>query len=316
MAEGIDVGKELSALRKEVYEARTLIIRTDNLLKTFHSELKAISERQSRGEQRHFVGHIAAYVVIGVLAGGGALSYTHLLVAAEQEALKDRIEAAEQAGAQATASREKADRELESMEASARRALNIHRLLASADAADRAGGLVALEKIDRSDLDPFARTVLLSAEGRERRLGAQTAFDNAQAHFRKGRMREAAAALELYRHHLESLPRSWGGDLRPMGDYYAGAVFSRLGRGDEARPFLERFIGTDAPRSTRAQAHVILGDVLTAAGAKDEARKVWRAGLSVDPGGRAPATLRRRLGDPAPAPAPAPTPAPTPTPTD
>ncbi|MDF1562627.1 MAG: hypothetical protein P1V51_06270 [Deltaproteobacteria bacterium] len=299
MGEGSETAKELAALRKEIYEARTLTIRNDNLLKTFHAELKAVADRQARAERRHFVGHVAAYVVIGVLAGGGALFYTHMMVDAERAALEDRIAEAEQAQEAARLSQEQADQRIETMEAQARRALNIHRLLTSADEADRAGGLVALEKVDPAELDPFARTVLLSAEGEERRESAQKAFDEAQAHYRKGRMREAAAALDQLRHHLEALPAGWGADLRTMGDYYSGATYARLGRGPEARPFLERFIASEAPKANRAQAHVILGDVLLGAGAEEEAKKVWREGLKVDPAGRATATLRRKLGLPA-----------------
>ena len=42
---GTDLERELADIRREVIEGRNLVIRTDNLLKTLHSEVKAFGAR-------------------------------------------------------------------------------------------------------------------------------------------------------------------------------------------------------------------------------------------------------------------------------
>jgi len=59
---------ELSLLRKEVIEARNLVIKTDNLLKNMHAEIKKMGARQDEFAKRRFWSSGTAYVCISVIA--------------------------------------------------------------------------------------------------------------------------------------------------------------------------------------------------------------------------------------------------------
>src|SRR5436305_1342695 len=67
-------GGAMGDLRKEVVEARNLIIKNDNLLKNLHAELKQMGRKQEMFEGRHWMTSIVAYVIFTVLLGLGAYS--------------------------------------------------------------------------------------------------------------------------------------------------------------------------------------------------------------------------------------------------
>src|SRR3954462_12942427 len=68
---------EISALRREVIEARNLVIKTDNLLKNLHAELKQMGRKHEEQEKRHWMTSVAAYIAFAVLAGVGAIAYAN-----------------------------------------------------------------------------------------------------------------------------------------------------------------------------------------------------------------------------------------------
>src|SRR3954462_5869983 len=68
---------DISALRREVIEARNLVIKTDNLLKNLHAELKQMGRKHEEQEKRHWMTSVTAYVAFAVLAGVGAIAYAN-----------------------------------------------------------------------------------------------------------------------------------------------------------------------------------------------------------------------------------------------
>src|SRR5258708_19595292 len=66
---------DLSLLRKEVIEARNLIIKTDNLLKNLHAELKQMGRKHEEQEKRHWMTSVTAYIAFAVIAAAGAIAY-------------------------------------------------------------------------------------------------------------------------------------------------------------------------------------------------------------------------------------------------
>src|SRR5881296_3449087 len=66
---------DLSTLRKELIEARNLVIKTDNLLKNLHAELKQMGRKQELFEKRHMMTSVAAYFLFAALATLGAFSF-------------------------------------------------------------------------------------------------------------------------------------------------------------------------------------------------------------------------------------------------
>ncbi|MFL5388056.1 MAG: hypothetical protein ACJ79C_04960, partial [Myxococcales bacterium] len=81
---GSDAGP-LAELRKEVVEARNLVIKTDNLLKNLHAELKQMGRKQEMFESRHWMTSIVAYVIFTVLIGLGAFSLSRAEIRVARE---------------------------------------------------------------------------------------------------------------------------------------------------------------------------------------------------------------------------------------
>ena len=69
---------ELGELRKEVIETRNLIIKTDNLLKNLHAELKLTSRKQEQFERRHLLTSTTAFIMIHSLCCGNASTRSSL----------------------------------------------------------------------------------------------------------------------------------------------------------------------------------------------------------------------------------------------
>ena len=68
---------DISTLRKELIEARNLVIKTDNLLKNLHAELKQMGRRHEEQEKRHWMTSVTAYIGFAVIAGAGAIAYAN-----------------------------------------------------------------------------------------------------------------------------------------------------------------------------------------------------------------------------------------------
>ena len=61
----------LEELKREVIEGRNLVIKTDNLLKTLHAELKQVGKHQEEFERRQWRSSAVAYGIFAALAGVG-----------------------------------------------------------------------------------------------------------------------------------------------------------------------------------------------------------------------------------------------------
>src|SRR3954464_5132471 len=62
----------LDDIRREVIESRNLVIKTDNLLKNLHAELKLVGKRQEDFERRQWVSSGVAYLGFLALCAAGA----------------------------------------------------------------------------------------------------------------------------------------------------------------------------------------------------------------------------------------------------
>ena len=289
------VAQELTGLRREVIEARNLVIKTENLLKTFHIELKTIGTKQEAFERRHFLGHVAAYVVIGVLAAGGALLMARMAGEASRAQADELLTAAQQASERATAAEQQATALLASRAEAADQALGAYRLLRSGDPTDQELGLARTAALKMDDLDPFARAVLEGESGGLRRRLAESAYAAGMADYRRGRVREAAPALETYLTHAQHLPADEHGEERGLAMYYLGATYNQTGRHDDAVVKLRAYLATSPTGENAAYASLLLGDSLGALGRRDEARRAIEEGLARGATGQIERALRSRL---------------------
>src|SRR6266478_8424069 len=86
---------DISTLRKELIEARNLVIKTDNLLKNLHAELKQMGRKHEEQEKRHWMTSVTAYIGFAVIAGVGAIAFANAEVrTARSEAQANEARAA------------------------------------------------------------------------------------------------------------------------------------------------------------------------------------------------------------------------------
>src|SRR5882672_3215285 len=85
LAEPHEGGGDVGVLRKEIIEARNLIIKTDNLLKNLHAELKQMGRKHEEQEKRHWMTSVTAYIAFALIAAVGAIAYARAEVRTARE---------------------------------------------------------------------------------------------------------------------------------------------------------------------------------------------------------------------------------------
>ncbi len=289
--------KELSDLRTEVYEARNLVIKTDNLLRTLHAEVKAVGKTQERFEKKHFVSSVAAYVLFAALAGVAAV-FTGLSLSSTAR------EAADEAIAEAAAELEAAEAEsLEAKEAlkarleAERVATAVYRQIISDSQEDQVAALEKLGAIDMSLVPEIVRERLASRAGEVRLQVVRDAWDRGRRAYLAERMEEAVADLDLVVTHGRHLAADFEPATHATATYYLGAAKNRLGAHEGAVAALRQYVSDEnAPRNTLPYAYLLLGDSLVSLERIDDARQAFSTGLEIEPGGRHAQLLRRRMG--------------------
>ncbi|RMG16831.1 MAG: hypothetical protein D6729_10170 [Deltaproteobacteria bacterium] len=292
---GDNVEKEIAALRQEVYEARGLIIKSDNLLRNLHAELKAIAKKQQEAERRHFVGHVVSLILFAVLAGAGAYLATTLAVAAERASATKALEAARKAAEEAKAREAEVVAEEKAREEAVQRALALWRRLESEDPAEREAALEEAAALDLAKAGPLAEEAVGRRVRQLLEARARAAWERGREAFKKQQMKEAAEALDAFFAAAKGLSPNWEKETRAQASYYLGVARNQLGDDEAAVSYLRAYVETGGPRSSVAYAYLLLGDSLEALGRKEEAAAAYEAGLRVESTGATAANLRRRL---------------------
>src|SRR4051812_7515206 len=86
-----DTDKGLDDIRREVIESRNLVIKTDNLLKNLHAEVKLVGKRQEDFVKRQWVSSAVAYAGFLALCVAGAI-LTYNARASSTNSERERLE--------------------------------------------------------------------------------------------------------------------------------------------------------------------------------------------------------------------------------
>ncbi len=296
MTENKGIDKELSDLRTEVYEARNLVIKSDNLLRTLHAEVKAVGKTQEQFEKRHLISSIGAYVLFAALAAGAAIlagtAVSRAAVETAEESLAEATERVQTAEVEAREAKEALEGRLEAE----RIAASIFQSISSEELDDQLAGL---EKLDAFDMGRVPRILKELIEGRAREVRSnivQSAWERGRRAFQAERMDAAVQDLEVVVRHSSAMPDDHEPARRATAAYYLGVAQNRLGAHQEAVRALRLYVDDEnSPPSMLPYAHLLLGDSLVAIERPGEARKVFSKGLELEPGGRHSQTLRRRI---------------------
>lgn len=308
--------RALNELRKEVVEARNLIIKTDNLLKNMHAELKKFGDCQEEFSRRRFWSSAAAYVLFATFAVVGAVVVARTEVGREREAvaLAETRAKTEQAKAE-VALKQVHDRK----EATDRAKLVYDQLSSEKEGPGLTQAITNAARIDRSLLSPLESRSIDDWLSQLRERVAASALEKGQAAAKRGDNKTTSEELGRY---LELTPNA----ADPQLWFHLGYARALLKDQAGAIEPLEKFLKLQAQGKLAQLAGYYLGIAYEETGAIAKASEAYTKAASLFPGSELAPSIRQHLrklpapgtaapaapGKPGTAPAPAPGSAPAP----
>lgn len=262
-----DTDRELQELRREVIEARNLVIKTDNLLKNLQADVKRVSGKQEAFEKRSWANGATAYILFMTLSALGAYMFARGAIdrnAAELVSEQTARKAADNARDEALAAEA-------ARVAASKKALVVWDALVGTDIAARDKAVEEALAFDPSQLTPFEAKALNAKALSLRQAVADAALDAGRSAF--NRKNYAQAADELDRH--------W--KLSPKGPedvalLLLGQSLHALKRWDDAAKALKAFLDMSPNSRSADYVTLIYGEALAESGHPQEAIEVYEAG--------------------------------------
>lgn len=280
-----DLDKELSDIKKEVIEGRNLVIKTDNLLKNLHAELKAVSKKQEEFERRKLISSGAAYVLFAVMAIIGAILVSNARVAAAGQE-KERFEKTISELTTKLDELKKAEAARVTAQAHAH---EVYREMTERPGDERLKGVELFAKMSVEGLSALEKAALKDrAEGLRAEIG-QTAFERGKQAFRRNEMGEVVKELSRF------LAMNPSPADTADASFFLGVAYNQLRQHDKAVPLLANFIELDKRSKSRDYAMLLLAQSYEQTGSLDKAAETAREALATYPASQFAPQLRGRL---------------------
>ncbi|ATB38817.1 hypothetical protein CYFUS_004252 [Cystobacter fuscus] len=276
--------KELSEIRKEVIESRNLVIKTDNLLKNLHAEVKAIGKRHEDLQKRQWISSGVAYVLFAALCVGGA---TMVMSSRSSNATAER-ERLEKTVTELTAQLDKQRAEQTAVQASQRAANEVFRLMTNLPGDERLKGVDELVKLDTSRLTALERAALNNQAALLRREIGDAAFERGKAAFRRNEMK--ATIDEISRFVAMNPPQEQLLDA----SFFLGVAYNNERKHEQAVPLLARFVAGDKRSKTRDYAMLLLAQSYQETNDLDKAMATVQEALATYPASEFAPQMRSR----------------------
>lgn len=276
---------ELALLRKEVIEARNLVIKTDNLLKNLHAELKKMGNRQDEQEKRHWMTSVTAYIIFALIAAGGAFSYARSEIRSERdEAVKNEARAQ-----QLTKEAEVLHKNDLARKDAVEKATRAFDLLGSEKEGPGLNQAMSQAMhLDRALLSPLeSRAIDDRAAGMKQQI-AEAALERGQRAFRQQDWRTTATELGRY---VELQPKVED----PLVYFHLGSARSQLKEFAAAIAPLESYLKAVPTTKTSQYAGFLLGSAYEETGNFAKAREAYDRGAALYPGSEIAPMIRGRL---------------------
>ena len=276
---------DLALLRKEVIEARNLIIKTDNLLKNLHAELKQMGRKHEEQEKRHWMTSVTAYIAFAVIAAVGAIAYAR----AEVRTARDEAQSNESRAIGLQKEAEKIKSADQGKKDASEKAMRVYDLLGSEKEGPGLNQVMTQAlHLDRKELSSLeARAIEDRAAGMKQRL-ADSALSAGQQAFRRQDWKGVSEHLGRYV------------ELQPKVD--DGQVWYRLGTARiQTKEFpgaivpLENFIKSTGGTKTAQYAGMLLGQAYEETGNNQRARDVYERAEKLYPGSDFAPMIRNRI---------------------
>jgi tetratricopeptide (TPR) repeat protein len=276
---------EIAALRKEVIEARNLVIKTDNLLKNLHAELKQMGRKHEEQEKRHWMTSVTAYVAMAVLAGVGAIAYAR----AEVRTAREEAQANESRAVALQKDAEKIKGADQVRRDASEKALRVYDLLGSEKEGPALNqAMTQAMHLDRAQISALeSKAIDDRAAGMKQKI-AESARSAGESAFRRQDWKAASQELGRYVE-LEPKPADnmiWFhlGSARVQTREFQGAV----------QP-LENFLKSTGGTKTAQYAGLLLGQAYEEVGNPNRAREVYERAVALYPGSDFAPMIRNRL---------------------
>jgi TolA-binding protein len=281
----MDFDRELSEIRREVIESRNLVIKTDNLLKNLHAEVKLVGKRQDEFQKRQWMSSAASYFIFALLASVGSM----LIFSARRASANQERERLEKRISELTTQVEKDRTEASSGQTAARGAMEAYRQMTSLPGDERLKGIDTLGKLDTSRLSPVEKQSLTDRAQMLRQEIGQTAFDRGKSAFRKNDMKSAITDFARF---MSMTPPA---QEATEASYYLGVAYNITKRYDEAVPMLSRFVSDDKKAKSRDYAMLLLAHAYEQTGHLEKAAEIAKEALRTYPTSEFATQLRTRL---------------------
>ncbi len=276
---------DLVLLRKEVIEARNLVIKNDNLLKNLHAELKLMGRKHDEQEKRHWMTSVTAYVAFAVIASMGAFAYAKAEVRSAREEATQNETRAKQLSTEA----EKTLKDQTARKDASEKAVRVFDMLGS----EKEGPGLNQAMSQAVHLD---RTLISSLEARaidDRAAGMKTriaegALERGQRAFRQQDWHTASTELGRYTELTPKVeePLVWFhlGNARTQTKEFAGAI----------QP-LESYLKAVSSTKTSQYAGFLLGSAYEETGNFGKARDAYEHAAALYPGSEFAPMIRNKL---------------------
>lgn len=265
-----DTDKGLDDIRREVIESRNLVIKTDNLLKNLHAELKLVGKRQEDFQKRQWVSSAVTYLGFLGLCIGAAVFVSNArvgAVASDREKLEKQV-------AELNSQVERLKSESQVAQAAEQRAAEVYKQMTTLTGDDRLRAIDALGKLDVTKVSPFAQRALQDRAALLRKEIGGGMFERGMKAYRKSEW--SAAADELSRFLALSPPE----DDATEATYSLGYSLFQQKKHDAALPWLQKYVAGPKSSKNHDYAMIMLIQAYDALGQKDKAIETARDGMA------------------------------------
>jgi TolA-binding protein len=277
----------MAALRKEVLEARNLIIKTDNLLKNLHAEVKKLGDRAEEQENRHWMTSVTAYIVFAVMAAVAAIAYAR----SEVRSARDEAQANESRAAALQKDAEKIKAADQVRREASEKAMRVYDLLGTEKEGPGLNQAMAQAlHLDRAQISTLeSKAIDDRTAGMKQRMAeaALAAGNNAYKHQDwRATSDQLGRYVELENPARITDAQVWYhlGSARMQTKEFAGAVVP-----------LENFLKTAGGSKTAQYAGYLLGQAYEETNNPTKAREAFERALNLYPGSEFAAGLRNHL---------------------
>jgi tetratricopeptide (TPR) repeat protein len=276
---------DISALRREVIEARNLVIKTDNLLKNLHAELKQMGRKHEEQEKRHWMTSVTAYIAFAVIAGVGAIAFAN----AEVRTARSDAQANEARAAALQKDAEKIKVADQARRDTSDKALRVYDLLGTEKEGPGLNqAMTQAMHLDRGQMSALeAKAIDDRAAGMKRQL-AEAARSAGESAYRRQDWKAASQDLGRY---VELEPK--------VGDnmiwFHLGSARIQMREFQGALHPLETFLKSTGGTRTAQYAGLLLGQAYEEVGNPTRAHEVYERAVSLYPGSEFAPQIRNRL---------------------